>query len=148
MCTESCFALRASLADMRFDSKHNRAPPIILLGFSFAIGHRLSFFRESNILLSMFVQQLVAILVLFQEKMSTHPPTPPSLPISTGSQKKQENPRKTSTSSLLTMLKPLTVDHNKPENFSRDGNARHNLTCPLRNLYVSQEATLRPGMEQ
>ena len=44
VCTESCFALRASLVDMRFDSKHNRAPPIILLGFSFAIGHRLSFF--------------------------------------------------------------------------------------------------------
>ena len=31
------------------------------------------------------------------------------LPISTGSSKKQENSRKTSTSALLTMLKPLTV---------------------------------------
>jgi len=31
------------------------------------------------------------------------------LPPSTGSQKKQENSRKTSTSASLTMLKPLTV---------------------------------------
>ena len=35
------------------------------------------------------------------------------LPISTGSLKKHESSRKTSTSALLTMPKPLTVDHNK-----------------------------------
>ena len=35
------------------------------------------------------------------------------LPTSTGSWKKQENSRKTSTSALLTTPKPLTVDHNK-----------------------------------
>ena len=35
------------------------------------------------------------------------------LPTSAGSSKKQENSRKTSTSALLTMLKPLTVDHKK-----------------------------------
>ena len=35
------------------------------------------------------------------------------LPTSTGSSKKQENPRKTSTSASLTVPKPLTVDHNK-----------------------------------
>ena len=35
------------------------------------------------------------------------------LPTATGSQKKQENSRKTSTSALLTMLKPFDcVDHN------------------------------------
>ena len=32
---------------------------------------------------------------------------------SVGSSKKQENSRKTSTSALLTMPKPLTMDHNK-----------------------------------
>ena len=42
---------------------------------------------------------------------------------SVGSQKKQENSRKTYTA-LLTMPKPLTVDHNKLENSSRDGNTR------------------------
>ena len=35
------------------------------------------------------------------------------LPISVGSLKKQESSRKTSISALLTMPKPLTVDHNK-----------------------------------
>ena len=34
-------------------------------------------------------------------------------PRSIGSSKKRENSRKTSTSALLTMPKPLTVDHNK-----------------------------------
>ena len=60
--------------------------------------------------------------------------------VNAGWQKKQENSRKTSTSASLTTLKPLTVwiiticgkllipDH---------------LACLLRNLYVSQEATVR-----
>ena len=60
--------------------------------------------------------------------------------VNVGWQKKQENSRKTSTSASLTTLKPLTVwiiticgkllipDH---------------LACLLRNLYVSQEATVR-----
>ena len=46
------------------------------------------------------------------------------LPTSVGSSKKQENLWKTSISALLTMPKPLTVHHNKLENYSRDGNTR------------------------
>ena len=46
------------------------------------------------------------------------------LPTSTGSSKKQERSRKISTSALLTMPKPLTVDHNKLENSERYGNTR------------------------
>ena len=46
------------------------------------------------------------------------------LPTSAGSSKKQESSRKTSTSALLTMPKPLTVDHNKLENSERDGHTR------------------------
>ena len=46
------------------------------------------------------------------------------LPTSTESSKKQESSRKTSISALLTTPKPLTVDHNKLENSSRDGNTR------------------------
>ena len=38
------------------------------------------------------------------------------LPTSAGSWEKQESSRKTSTSTLLIILKPLTVDHNKLEN--------------------------------
>ena len=45
-------------------------------------------------------------------------------PTSAGSWKKQESSRKTSISALLTMPKPLTVDHNKLENSERDGNTR------------------------
>ena len=36
------------------------------------------------------------------------------------------------------------MDHNKLENSERDGNTKH-LTCLLRNLYASQEATVRTG---
>ena len=46
------------------------------------------------------------------------------LPTSTGSSKKQDSFRKTSISALLTIPKPLTVDHNKLENSERDGNTR------------------------
>ena len=47
------------------------------------------------------------------------------LPISAGSSKKQESSRKTSTSPLLTMPKPLTVwIQQTVENSSRDGNTR------------------------
>ena len=63
------------------------------------------------------------------------------LPKSSGLLKKQESPRKTSTSALLTMLKPLTVKSQQTvENSSRDGNTRPP-NLPLRNPYAGQEAT-------
>ena len=46
------------------------------------------------------------------------------LPTSVGSSKKQESSRKTSTSALLTMQAFDSVDYNKLENSSRDGNTR------------------------
>ena len=64
------------------------------------------------------------------------------LPISTGSLKKQECSRKTSTSSLLTTLKPLTVCHNKLWKILKVLGIPDYLTCLLRNLYASQEATV------
>ena len=67
------------------------------------------------------------------------------LPTSTGLQKKQENSRKTSTSVLLTMPKPLTVwITTNSENSLRDRNTRL-LTCLLRNLYAGQEGIVRTG---
>ena len=64
------------------------------------------------------------------------------LPTSAGSWEKQESSRKTSISaSLLTMTKPLTVDHNKLKEI---GIPDH-LTFLLRNLYAGQEATVRTG---
>ena len=67
------------------------------------------------------------------------------LPTSAGSSKKQENSRKISISTLLTMPKPLTVDHNKLWKILRETAIPDHLTCLLRNLYAGQEATVRTG---
>ena len=67
------------------------------------------------------------------------------LPASTGSSRKQESSRKTSTSALLTMPKPLTVDHNKLWKILKEMGKPDHLTCLLRNLYEGQEATVRTG---
>ena len=70
------------------------------------------------------------------------------LPTSAGSWKKQESSRKTSTSALLTMAKPLTEDHNKLWKILKEMRIPDHLTCLLRNLYAGQEATGEPEMEQ
>ena len=67
------------------------------------------------------------------------------LPTSFGSLKKQESSRKTSISALLTMPKPLTVDHNKLWKILKEMGIPDYLTCLLRNLYAGQEATVRAG---
>ena len=67
------------------------------------------------------------------------------LPTSTGSPKKEESSRKTSISALLTMPKPLTVDHNKLWKILKEMGIPDHLTCLLRNLYAGQEATVRTG---
>ena len=60
-----------------FDSKLDSPFLPSFLGFSFVFGRGVSFFvcMGSNILLSMVIQQRVAILELLQEKMSTCPST-------------------------------------------------------------------------
>ena len=67
------------------------------------------------------------------------------LPTSVGSSQKQESSRKTSTSALLTMPKTLTVDHHKLWKILQEMGIPEHLTCLLRNLYASQEATVRMG---
>ena len=62
------------------------------------------------------------------------------LPTSIGSPKRQESSRKTSISSLLTMPKSLTVDHNKLWKILKEMGISDNLTCLLRNLYAGREA--------
>ena len=66
------------------------------------------------------------------------------LPTSPGSQKKQESFKKTSTSALLTIPKPLTVWITTNWKIQETGIPEH-LTCFLRNLYAGQEATVRNG---
>ena len=68
------------------------------------------------------------------------------LPTSVGSSKKHENSRKTSTPALLTMPKPLTVwITNQLWKILKEMGIPTHLTCLLRNLYASQEATVRTG---
>ena len=67
------------------------------------------------------------------------------LPTSAGSSEKQESSRKTSISALLTMPKPLTVDHNKLWKILKEMGIPDHLICLLRNLHAGQEATVRTG---
>ena len=69
------------------------------------------------------------------------------LPTFVGSWRKQGNSRKTSTSALLTKLKPLTgwIITNCGK-FLEMGISDH-LTCLLQNLYAGQEAPVRTGHE-
>ena len=67
------------------------------------------------------------------------------LPTFAGSSKKQESFRKTSISALLTMPKPLSVDHSKLWKILKEMGIPDHLTCLLRNLYAGQEVTVRTG---
>ena len=67
------------------------------------------------------------------------------LPTFDGSWKKQENSRKTSISALLTIPKPLTVDHNQLWKILKEMGIPDHLICLLRNLHAGQEATVRTG---
>ena len=65
------------------------------------------------------------------------------LPTSSGSQKKQKNSRKASSSASLTMLKPLNVWITTNWKILKEMGIPDHLTCLLRNLYAGQEATVR-----
>ena len=68
--------------------------------------------------------------------------------VSVGSQEKQENSRKTSTSPSLTKLKPWTVWITTNWEILKEMRIPDHLICFLRNLYAGQEATVRTDMEQ
>ena len=65
------------------------------------------------------------------------------LPTSTGSSNKQENSRKTSTSTSLTTGRPLTVWITTNWKIFKEMGIPDHLTCLLRNLYAGQEARVR-----
>jgi len=67
------------------------------------------------------------------------------LTTSTGSWKKQESSRKTSTSALLATPKLLTVWITTNWRILKEMGIPDHLTYLLRNLYAGQEATLRNG---
>ena len=65
------------------------------------------------------------------------------LPTCAGSSKKQESSRKTSTSTLSTTPKPLTVWITTNWKILQEMGIPDHLTCFLRNLYAGQEVTVR-----
>ena len=67
------------------------------------------------------------------------------LPTSDGSSKKQGSSRKTSTSALLTMPKPLTVWITINWKILQEMGMPDHLTCLLRNPYAGHETTVRIG---
>ena len=67
------------------------------------------------------------------------------LPTSTGSSRKQESSRKTSTSALLTMPKPLTMWITTNWKILKEIGIPDHLTCLLRTLYEGQESIVRTG---
>ena len=67
------------------------------------------------------------------------------LPTSIGLQKKQEWSRKTATSALLRMLKPLIVWMTANWKILKEMGILDHLTGLLKNLYASQEVTVRTG---
>ena len=64
---------------------------------------------------------------------------------SAGSVEKQESPRKTSISALLTRPKPLTVCITTNWIILKEMGILDHLTCLLRNLYADQEVAVRTG---
>ena len=67
------------------------------------------------------------------------------LPTSVASSKKQESCRKTSTSVLLTMPKPLIVCITTNWKILKEMGIPDHLICLLRNLYAGQKARVRTG---
>ena len=65
------------------------------------------------------------------------------LPTSVCSQKKQENSRKTYTSALLTMLKPLIMWITTNWKILKEMGIPNDFTCLLRKLYAGKDATVR-----
>ena len=70
------------------------------------------------------------------------------LATSVGWSKKQQSSRKTSTSALLTMPKPLTVWITTLDNSERDGNTRPPYLPPEKSVCRLRSKQLELGMEQ
>ena len=68
------------------------------------------------------------------------------LPTTTGSSKKQESSRKNIYFCFIDYAKAFDcVDHKKLWKIPKDMGIPDHLTCPFRNLYADQEATVRTG---
>ena len=68
-----------------------------------------------------------------------------NLPTSIVPSKKEQSYRKTATSALFTMPKPLAVWITTKWKILKEMGIPDHLTCLLKNLYAGQEATVRTG---
>ena len=89
--------------------------------------------------------ELVRIFQMFKLVLEKAEEPEIKLSISSGSSKKQESSRKTSISAWLTTPKPSTVWITINCGKIWELGIPDHLTCLLRNLYASQEATVRTG---
>ena len=107
--------------------------------------------HASNVMLKIFQARLQQYMTMKFEmfKLVLEKAEEPEikLPTFAGSWKKQESSRKTSISALLSMPKPLTVDHNKLWKIMKEMGIPDHLSCLLRDLYAGQETTVRTGHE-
>ena len=85
------------------------------------------------------------ILKIFQAGFRKGRGNRDNLPTSAGSQKKQKNSRKLSTSASLTTLKPLTVWIPTNWKILKEMGIPDHLICFLRNLCAGKDATVRTG---
>ena len=117
------------------------------LGFELGCGwlHSWSFsvLTQCNSIMTNFVHtSLLSTCILMTLQLSPWVWAEP-LDISERNPSSVETSRKTSISALLTMPKPLTVDHNKLRKILKEMGIPYHLTCLWRNLYAGQEATFR-----
>ena len=99
--------------------------------------------EEIDVFLELSYESYVIQQTLDQYEKAKEPEI--KLPASVGSSKKQESSRKTSTSALLTLPKPLTVWITINCKILKEIGMPDHLTCLLRNLYAGLEATVRTG---
>ena len=99
---------------------------------------------SSGILCNIFKTAQTCMMTMFLPVSNAEEPEI-KLSTSAGSSKKQESSRKISISALLTMPKPLTVWITTNWKILKEMGISDHVTCLLRNLYASQEATVRTG---
>ena len=111
----------------------------------FKLPHNCTISQASKVLLKILQARLQQYVNMYKLDLEKAKEPEIKLPISIGSLKKQESSRKTSTSALLTAPKPLTVWITTNWKILKEMGIPGHLTCLLRNLYTSQEVTVRTG---
>ena len=133
---------RTEKGQFSFQSQRNAMPKNVQTTTQLHLSHMLAKLSKSR-----FNNMWTMNFQMFRLDLEKAEETEIKYPTSTGSSKKQECSRKTSTSALLTMPKPLTLDHNKLWKILKEMGIPDHFTCFLRNMQVKKQQ-LKPDMEQ